>query len=386
MLSDVPLGCFLSGGIDSSLVASLMQAQRTRPIHSFSIGFDVPRFNEAPFAAAVARHLGTEHTEFLLTEDDALNEVVGLADIYDEPFADPSQIPTTLLCRKARGAVTVALTGDGGDEVFGGYNRHIHGPALLRNLRRIPLPLRRSTAAGLRLMAPALARDESWLRKVGERLRLPVTALDRAVGLAPALDIIRSLEDLHRHFLHSFPDSETILVHRQGTTDLDTVAPSLPAGLAPAEWLMAMDSVTYLPGDILTKVDRAAMAASLETRAPFLDRRVVAAAWTLPPEIKIAGGTGKLALRRLLERHVPSELFERPKQGFAIPLDRWLRGGLRGWAEALLRDRASFDALGLDHGAFATIWNAHHDGTANRGREIWTVLCLIQWWRRIAAC
>ena len=377
MLSDVPLGCFLSGGIDSSLIAALMQSRSTQKVRTFSIGFSEARFNEAPHAAAVAQHLKTDHAEFILSEEDALKVIADLPEIYDEPFADSSQIPTVLLCREARKTVTVALTGDGGDEIFGGYNRHISGPRLASALHRLPSSLRRATGRGITACLQGRAVEDGRLRRLAARLKLPVTALDKAAMLAPHLGEIEDLQSLYRYFTRANKDPAWLLRNAVPVVDPQ---PEFPVG--GSEWLMAMDSVTYLPGDILVKVDRAAMATSLETRAPFLDARVVAAAWGLPPEMKIAHGKGKQALRALLDRHVPRELIDRPKQGFAIPIDRWLRGALRNWAESLLQEGTLVDLAGLNPVALDDMWTRHQSSRANNGARLWTVLMLLDWLKR----
>lgn len=374
MLSDVPLGCFLSGGVDSSLIAALMQSRSTLPVRTFAIGFSEERFNEAPHAAAVARHLGTEHTEFILSEQDALGVITDLQDIYDEPFADSSQIPTVLLCREARKAVTVALTGDGGDEVFGGYNRHIIGPKFLSRAKRVPVGLRRSVGRVITTCGSAFIPEDGWLRRIAATMRLPLTAFDKAARLAPYLGEINNLQELYQHFARSTQNPTDLLIDGNVPISLD-----LPFSIQGAEWMMAMDSMTYLPGDILVKVDRAAMAASLETRAPFLDSRVIAAAWGLPLQMKISGGKGKQVLRSLLDRHVPRDLIERPKQGFAIPLDRWLRGELRVWAEAILSDNELIDLAGLKRSAVSELWMDHQARSANNGTKLWTILMLLDW-------
>lgn len=376
MLSDVPLGCFLSGGVDSSLVAALMQRRSTQPVRTFAIGFNEARFNEAPHAAAVARHLGTEHTEFILSEQDALGVIADLPQIYDEPFADSSQIPTVLLCRAARKSVTVALTGDGGDEVFGGYNRHVIGPHLLARLQRVPRSLRRSAGWVVSTISPAITQENGWPRRFASRMRLPITALDKAAKLAPHLKDINDLPNLYQIFSRGIRNPEDLM--RSPTT---VTVPETAFPLKGAEWMMAMDSVTYLPGDVLVKVDRAAMAASLETRAPFLDARVIAAAWELPLIMKIADGKGKQALRSILDRHVPRDLIERPKQGFAIPLDRWLRGALRQWGESLLSDEDLVDLAGLKPTAIHGLWKRHQLGVESKGTELWTILMLLDWLR-----
>lgn len=376
MLSDVPLGCFLSGGVDSSLVAALMQSRSTRPVRTFAIGFGEARFNEAPHAAAVARHLGTEHTEFILSEQDALGLITDLPKIYDEPFADSSQIPTALLCREARNSVTVALTGDGGDEVFGGYNRHVIGPRLLSRLQSVPRGVRRTAGWFVSACAPAITPENGWPRRIASSMRLPVTALDKAIKLGPHLSNIDDLPALYQHFTRSIHKPEDLL---RDATNITAVEPTFP--VEGAEWMMAMDSVGYLPGDILVKVDRASMAASLETRAPFLDARVVRTAWELPLEMKIADSKGKQALRSILDRYVPRDLIERPKQGFAIPLDRWLRGALREWGERLMFDDELIDLAGLEPTAIHELWKLHQSSKANNGTKLWTILMLLDWLR-----
>jgi len=374
MLSDVPLGCFLSGGIDSSLVAALMQTRSAQKVRTFAIGFSEERFNEAPHAAAVAQHLGTDHTEIILSEQDALEVIANLPKIYDEPFADSSQIPTALLCREARKSVTVALTGDGGDEVFGGYNRHIIGPRLLSRLQRVPQRFRRRAGRVISACASSITAQDGWLHRLTSKMQLPVTALDKAVILAPHLGDINDIQELYEHFTRSIRNPESLL--------LDSIVVKHPELLFPvegAEWMMAMDSMTYLPGDILAKVDRASMAASLETRTPFLDFRVVTAAWKLPLEMKISNGKGKQALRLLLDRHVPRDLIERPKQGFAIPIDRWLRCNLRSWAEELLSNTTLLDQAGLEPAVVNELWNGHQLGTENNGTKLWIILMLLDW-------
>jgi len=388
MLSDVPLGCFLSGGVDSSLVAALMQAGSNRQIHSFSIGFDDPRFNEAPHAAAVARHLGTAHTEFILRQDDALDLIPDLPAIYDEPFADSSQIPTTLLCRAARAHVSVALTGDGGDEIFGGYNRHVRGPALWATLARLPGPLRPLAAGSVRGLARLGLRHETAMRRATGALGLPLTTLDTLPRLARVLEGAGDAEAFYQTFVSVMTRPEQMLsdkTPRPSPPDPRArAAHEIGPGLDMAEWMMARDSTGYLPGDILVKLDRAAMSVALETRAPFLDARVMAEARRSPARLHVDARTGKKLLRAVLYRHVPQALIERPKQGFAMPLDDWLRGALRDWGAALIGDGALAATLGLDTRALQTLWDAHQSRHASHGREIWTLLMLMLWARSLA--
>lgn len=374
MISDVPLGCFLSGGVDSSLVAAIMQSQRDTPVLTFSIGFKETRFNEAPYAAAVARQLKTNHTEFILHEHDALDIVSDLPRIYDEPFADSSQIPTTLLCRRTRKTVTVALTGDGGDELFGGYNRHVFGPKLLNRLQLVPQSLLHGAGRLATILGPWLSHEDGMARRLAGRLPLPVTFLDKLSELGPLIAASKSKEDLYRCLTRIIQDPNQILEKPSQFPD----APSLP-NLQGAEWLMAMDTTTYLPGDILVKVDRAAMASSLETRAPFLDARVITEAWRLPLELKIASGTGKWILRKILSRYVPQELINRPKQGFAVPLNRWLRGALREFGEELLTNSKLFEVSGLNQPAILVLWEQHQSRQADVGASLWNILTLLNW-------
>jgi asparagine synthase (glutamine-hydrolysing) len=380
MLSDVPLGCFLSGGVDSSLVASLMQATSPGAVRSFSIGFDNPDFNEAPHAAAVARHLGMEHTEFTLKEEEALAIVADLPRIYDEPFADSSQIPTVLLCRAARQHVTVALSGDGGDEVFGGYNRHIRGPGLWDRISRLPWPLRQASAQAVDGMVRLGLRNARASRKVISTLGLPLTTLQNLPKLSATLRAAGDPEDFYQTFVSVGPDPDEILAETLPSIPTNLRALS-PKRLDMAEWIMARDVTGYLPGDILVKVDRAAMSVGLETRAPFLDSRVETLARQIPLAMHLDGREGKKLLRALLYRHVPRELIERPKQGFAVPLDDWLRSALHGWASDLLNDHQMITTLGLNTRFIRQLWVGHQKRSVNAGRELWIILTLLQWAR-----
>ncbi|MGX9353171.1 asparagine synthase (glutamine-hydrolyzing) [Shimia sp. W99] len=382
MLSDVPLGCFLSGGVDSSLVASLMQAGSDKQIRTFSIGFDDARFNEAPHAAAVAQHLGTSHTEFILTEDDALAIIADLPRIYDEPFADSSQIPTTLLCRSARKHVTVALTGDGGDEVFGGYNRHIRGPKMWEQISRLPQVLRNIGAGAVGSAAQFGLRNERVSRNVISILGLPLTTLDNLPKLAAALRSTGDAEEFYQIFIAAGQLRECAL--RETIPPIASDSRALdPSGLDLAEWMMARDMTGYLPGDILVKVDRAAMSVGLETRAPFLDARVANLARQIPIGFHVDGRTGKKLLRELLYRHVPQALIERPKQGFAMPLDDWLRGALYEWGSGLIADTETISNLGLNAGFIETLWERHQKRRVNAGKEVWALLMLLLWARDV---
>lgn len=382
MLSDVPLGCFHSGGIDSSLTAALMQKVAGAPVRTFSIGFEDARFNEAPHARRVAEHLGTQHTEFIVTEADALALIPELPAIYDEPFADSSQIPTVLLSRLTRQHVTVALSGDGGDEVFGGYNRHVLAPKLQRWAGNLPAPARRALGRLVASLQGLGTSESSRLQRLTQRTRLPVTIVDKLSRLGAALQRADDLQRLYGVLVTTGADPAGLLLSPELAAEPIRLS-ATAVSLAPAEWIMAMDALGYLPGDILVKVDRAAMSASLETRAPFLDRRVVELAWQLPLSVKIYKGAGKRVLRDVLDRYIPRHILERPKQGFAIPLDRWLRCELRDWAGDLLSPRSLARTGVFDEKAVGRLWEAHQEGRDNAGGQLWSVLMLQTWlgWR-----
>ncbi len=375
MLADVPLGAFLSGGIDSSLVTALMQAQSERPVRTYSIGNERAAYDESAHAAEVARHLGTAHTAFRVSAEQALAVVPRLATMYDEPFADSSQIPTFLVCELARREVTVALSGDGGDEVFGGYNRHVFAPPIWRLAGAIPAPLR-AAAAGLAL-APSEERwDGVFERTLGGRLRTPgakVHKLARALRARSEADFYDQLRSLWPPESLPLRPPESLPLHGASSAASSRFAVQAPRF---AERMMASDLVDYLPGDILTKVDRASMAVALEARVPLLDHRVVELAWRLPHAMKIRGRTGKHLLRALLRRFVPPALFERPKMGFGVPLGEWLRGPLRPWVEQTLARPA--ESLGLDLARVRATW-AQHQARGGLEHRLWPVLMLSAW-------
>jgi len=377
MVADVPLGALLSGGIDSSAVAALMQARSKRPVRTFTIGFSEFDYDEAKHAARVAAHLGTEHTELQVTPQQALNIIPRLPQIYDEPFADASQIPTALVCALTRQYVTVCLSGDAGDELFGGYNRYFWATSLWNRIGRIPTKVRGGIATGMSAI-PALAynRGASLLQHLLParwRVNNPGDKLHKLaeVFAAPTQEALyRDLVSQWRGFLplHAVPEPTTMVTDERRWPKLKEFD----------ERMMALDTMTYLPDDILVKVDRAAMAASLETRAPFLDERVIKFAWSLPLRMKIRHGRSKWILRQLLYRHIPAALFERPKQGFCAPIEHWLRGPLREWAESLLSPQAlAGDGL-LDVGAIRAIWEKHLSGS-NFQYALWPILMFLNW-------
>jgi asparagine synthase (glutamine-hydrolysing) len=379
MVADVPLGAFLSGGIDSSLIVALMQAQSSRPVQTFTVGFENPAFNEAPFAAAVARHLGTDHTELTVTEKEAREVIPLLPDMYDEPFADSSAIPTHLVCKAARRTVTVALSGDAGDELFGGYNRYFWGPRIWQRLDWMPHLVRHGL--GCAIAAVPVNAWDSLGAISGGRVTRPG---DKAHRLAARLRDVRTMDDLYRSLVSEWPGEQMVPgLDNSGQTLLDDPLPAVVVGDASAR-MMAQDMRTYLPDDILCKVDRAAMAISLETRVPFLDPDVLAASARLPAQMKIRDGQGKWALRQILYRHVPRELIERPKSGFGIPVGDWLRGPLRDWAEDLLsEENLRRDGL-IDSAPIRQAWAEHLSGRRDWTHRLWIILMLMAWRERVA--
>lgn len=358
--SDVPLGAFLSGGIDSSLVAALMQAQAGAPVRTYSIGFEDPRRDETPAARAVARHLGTAHTEFHVTGDDALATLPGLARVFDEPFADSSQIPTLLVSRLARREVTVALSGDGGDELFGGYRRYGRALRLARLHARLP-------RAGLSI-ARVLLRPWAEQEPRGHALR----QLAAELAATGPEDIYLNRMSRWRH------PARLVRGGAEPDTPFTDPARRLAAG-TPAERFMYLDFVTYLPDDILVKVDRSTMAVGLEARAPLLDWRVVEFAWSLPPDMKLRGGETKWLLRRMLARYVPASIVARAKQGFGAPIADWLCGPLRDWAEALLAERRLEEEGYFDAKTVRDLWAHFLGGRRKWHTHIWNVLMFQAW-------
>ena len=379
MIADVPLGAFLSGGIDSTTVVALMQAQSARPVKTFTIGFNEAGYNEAEHAHEVARHLGCEHTELYVTPQDAMAVTPRLSSIYDEPFADSSQVPTFLVSHLARSHVTVSLSGDGGDELFGGYNRYFWGRDLWRKLGWMPRPLRAALAGMLTTLPPAswntaFHKLERWLPS---KLRYanPGDKLHKAAEILA----VRSPEEIYLGLVShwKYPAQLVLGSHEPSTLLTD---PAHQADLPDFEHrMMYLDMVTYLPDDILTKIDRAAMAVSLESRVPMLDHRVVEFAWTLPLAMKIRHGQGKWLLRQVLYRHVPQSLMDRPKMGFGVPIDHWLRGSLKAWAAALIEPGRLTREGFFDPEPIQRKWAEHQSGSRNWSYYLWDVLMFQQW-------
>jgi asparagine synthase (glutamine-hydrolysing) len=379
MLSDVPLGAFLSGGIDSSTVVALMQALSHRPVKTFTIGFEENGYDEAVHARAVAEHLGTEHTELYVHPADALAVIPQLPTIFCEPFSDSSQIPTFLVSQLTRREVTVALSGDGGDELFGGYNRYLTARAAWKRMLHLPRFARQTVAGVLRTISPAAwDRLAEYARPLLPKKWRLATPGDKAHKLAEVL----LLSNGHAFFLNvasQWKDPVSMVMGAHEPSTLLTNEDAWPHTGNLAQWMMAMDAQSYLPDDILVKVDRAAMANSLETRVPMLDHRVVELAWRLPLHQKIRHGQGKWLLRQVLYRHVPKELIERPKMGFGVPLDSWLRGPLRDWAETLLGESRLRQEGYFEPGPIRQKWQEHLSGRRNWQHALWTVLMFQAW-------
>ena len=383
MVADVPVGAFLSGGIDSSLVVALMQAQSTRPIRTFSIGFHEDQYNEAPYAAAVARHLGTDHTELYLSADEAMEVVPSIPETWDEPFADSSQIPTFLVSKLAAKDVTVALSGDGGDELYGGYTRYPLIADEWRLSRRLPPFFRRRLGKGVDWATTGLGGTPMWpliplfllagksTMNLGGRLQWRAHAWEQ--------ETVTAFYDHHAAHAPN-PWIRTWLGYRPSSS-IDDAQLDDDANTNEIEQMMLMDLHRYLPNDILTKVDRASMAVSLETRVPLLDHRLVEFAWGLPFDLRVGDSGGKKLLRRVVTRHVPFGLLDRPKMGFGIPYGEWIRGSLREWAEELLAPIRLEESGFYDTGWVRKRWHEHVNGRYDHRDLLWPIL-VFEAWRR----
>jgi asparagine synthase (glutamine-hydrolysing) len=379
MVADVPLGAFLSGGVDSSSVVALMQAQSDRPVRTFTIGSTDDAFNEAPFAKAVAQHLRTDHTELYVTARDALAVIPTLPTLYDEPFADASQIPTFLVSQLARRHVTIALSGDGGDELFGGYNRHVWTHTIWRQSRHLPLALRRASAHAIHSVPPTtLSRFANELGRVLPA-RLRVNHAGEKLHKVADILVSRDADAMYHRLASHWNDPEAVVRNAREPVTAITDPARRPTLEDFTDRMLYLDLVTYLPDDILTKVDRASMAVSLEARVPLLDHRVVEFAWSLPRSMKIRAGQSKWLLRQVLYQYVPRHLIERPKSGFGIPLDSWLRGPLRDWAESLLDERRLIEEGIFDAAAIRQRWAEHLSGRRNWQYHLWDVLMFQAW-------
>lgn len=369
-LSDVPLGALLSGGIDSTTVVAMMQAGASTPTRTFSIGFSAAEHDESTHAAAIAQYLGTDHKTTMLSGSESLAVLPELAHIFDEPFADPSQIPTLLVCRMAKADVTVALTGDGGDEVFGGYHRYIDGHRVITRAMRVPPLVRYGGAA---VASRVASRPSAWLDRLmllsGRRL-----GRQKMHKLAAILSS-GSTEEMYRSLLSAWQDSSEVMSGDHHTDDPIRAALAHSSALPLLDRMMMLDQATYLPDEMLTKVDRASMAVSLEARVPLLDHRVVEFAWRIPREWKIRGRRGKWLLREVLYRHVPRELVDRPKVGFTVPIAEWLRGPLRPWAEHGLQNVGD----PIDRTAVMEAWRRFQNGAPGLELGLWAVVMFQAW-------
>ena len=375
MMADVPLGAFLSGGFDSATVVALMQAQSTRPVKTFTIGFHEKGYNEAEHAKAVAKHLGTDHTELYVTSEEAMAVIPRLPTIWDEPFSDSSQIPTLLISQLARKHVTVSLSGDGGDELFCGYSRYAQGYQIWEKLRLLPRPLRRALGSLLQIIPGASL--ESLMRVLPKRCRVPHLA-DRLPKLA---DVIKedSGELYYHHLVSHWKDPAAVVMGGVEPQTIFKMPERLPKLAGLRERMMYMDTMTYLPDDILTKVDRASMAMSLEARVPLLDHRLVEFSWRVPTSLKYRDGKAKWLLREVLHRYVPRELMERPKMGFGVPIDTWLCGSLREWAEELLNEKKLREEGFFDPVPIRKMWQEHVTGQRRWHYYLWDVLMFQAW-------
>ena len=374
MRADVPFGSFLSGGIDSSLITALMQAESSQQVKTFSIGFNEANFNEAHYAKQVAAHLGTDHHELYVSYDDARAVIPNLAAIYDEPFADMSQIPTYILSKFARTQVTMALSGDGGDESFAGYNRHYWVTNIWNYLGRNPAIVKKLLSQIIKSISPnRWDKLSSYVNPLlPEKLQYSQVG-DKLYKLVPFLEGASPIQ-VYELLISCFKDPNQLLKNSASFSSYESLS-----DLSLVKEMMYRDTKHYLPGDILTKVDRASMAVSLEVRSPFLDYQVVEQAWQLPMDMKMQGSNGKLVLKQLLARYVPTALFERPKMGFGVPMADWLRGPLRDWAGSLLSSSSIEKTAVFQPELVQRYWQEHLSGHYNRQSQLWTILMFQEW-------
>jgi len=381
MVADVPLGAFLSGGVDSSAVVALMQAQSSRPVQTFSIGFRESGYDEAPFAREVARHLGTDHTELYVSPEDAQAVIPTLPALYDEPFADSSQIPTFLVSQLARRRVTVSLSGDGGDELFAGYNRYFFAQNIWDRIGWMPTGVRQAAAGTLTAVPPRTM--DALAQRLGSVLPKHLRHGGVSIKLAKIADIMRAdcPDTIYKTLVSHWEQPASLVLGMDGGEPPTALTgKDRWRGLPDfTQRMMYMDLMSYLPDDILAKVDRASMAVSLEARVPLLDHRVVEFAWRLPLSLKIREGQGKWLLRQVLYRYVPREMIERPKMGFGVPIDAWLRGPLRDWAEALLDERRLREEGFFEPAPIRAKWDEHLSGRRNWQYHLWDVLMFQAW-------
>ena len=382
MIADVPVGAFLSGGVDSSTVVALMQQESTQPVRTFSIGFHEQAFNEAQYAKAVATHLGTEHTELYVSSDEAMRIIPRLAYIYDEPFADSSQIPTYLVSALARQQVKVVLSGDGGDELFGGYTRYHWGVSSWQYFSRIPWQIRRIVA---HIIQATPKRSFNYAAKFLNPLlpkKFQAPELEPKIRDIAEFLTARTLEELYLRQMSYWQTPDEVIISAEEPVTIVSDTSGWPRFGDSVACMMLVDQQSYLPDDILVKSDRASMGNSLELRVPFLDHKLIELTWRIPMNQKASNGIGKLILKRLLARYVPPELTERPKMGFGIPLNVWLRGPLRTWAEALLASDLLSDDGFFKPESIRYVWDEHLSGTRDHAYALWNVLMFQAWLHR----
>jgi asparagine synthase (glutamine-hydrolysing) len=379
MISDVPLGAFLSGGIDSSLITAMMQEESMSPIKTFTIGFEESNFDESIFAKDVAKYLGSDHTEHFVTPKETLGVIPNLSTIYDEPFADSSQIPTYLVCQQAKKRLTVALSGDGGDEVFGGYNRYFWSSRIWNKINWIPFPLRKILGSGIELMPKKITEI------IGQGYNYLNTGnlgidnfFEKTTKMAKRMQTVQYEDDLYHSLISQWDNPYSLIKDYKFNDKTEIYFPDI--GLTnQASKMMYWDSISYLPDDILCKVDRAAMSVSLETRAPFLDHNLIELAWKLPNSLRISNNIGKVVLRDILSEYVPDSLVNRPKSGFGIPVGDWLRGSLRPWAEDLIsEDRINSDGI-FHFDKIYKAWVEHISGDFDNTHKLWSILMFQSW-------
>lgn len=376
MISDMPVGAFLSGGIDSSAIVALMQQRSTKPVQTFTIGYQDGKYSEAHDAKAIARHLGTIHTELYVSPEQARDIIPSIPEHYDEPFADSSQIPAMLVSKLASEQVTVALSGDGGDELFAGYNRHSFSDKYASWIFAAPAPLRRRVAGAILARRPEqLSRYLSFLpmRSAGDKMHKAAAAM-----------LCDSSDDLYRIFCTNGTNPITDAHGSQGLGSIIDRFSGQLESLTVTERMMALDTLTYLPDDIMVKVDRASMAMSLECRAPFLDHRVLDYAWRLPMDLKLRNGQSKWVLRQLAYRHIPARMLDRPKMGFGFPIDNWLRGPLREWVEELISEKRLTEGGWFSPEVVRKCWQEHLNGSRNWSVQLWAIL-MFETWRGTAS-
>ena len=375
MVSDVPLGAFLSGGVDSSTVVALMQAQSSQPIKTFTVGFNEDGYNEAEQAKAVAKHLGTDHTEIYISAKEAMSVIPKLPSLYDEPFSDSSQIPTFLVSQLAKKNVSVSLSGDAGDELFCGYNRHQISNNIWKKISLLPAPLRKLIGTSLTSLSPQKWNKLSkWIpgsdsfNSFGDKIHKGANVLDAS-----------SLNDLYLKLVSHWENPSDIVLNSKEPATIITDHKFEFQATESQQKMMLLDGLTYLPDDILVKVDRAAMGVSLETRIPYLDHRVVEFAWKIPQSLKVREGKSKWILREVLNQYVPKKLFERPKMGFGIPIGTWLRGPLRDWAESLLNEKRLQDEGFFNPDPIRKKWKEHLSEKKNWQYQLWDILMFQAW-------